>query len=222
MSRSGLLYALFCLAVVALYSPAGMRDTSLTGDGISTFRAGGFTCIKDAVFSNDRLIVGGHAGHDTALAFALGVYSLQRNADGGTSRALGFATASANDTTFAENATSALLTVSLNQTAAQTVTVQYEATGGTATNGSDYTLQTGTLSFAPGQTSQRLSVPLINDSTDEPDETIVVTLMNPSNALLSGRPAITITISDDDTQGSDPPDPLPGRQQRVFLPFLIK
>lgn len=183
------------LAVVALYTPAGVRDIALTGDGISTFRAGGFTCIKDAVFNNGRLIVGGHAGHDTALSFALGMYSLARSADGGTTRALDFAAVAGDDATFAEDARSAMLTVSLSQTAAQTVTVQYAPTGGTATNGVDYRLAAGTLTFAPGQTSQRIGVTLLRDAVDEQDETVIVTLSSPTNAILGSDISATLTIT---------------------------
>ena len=58
---------------------------------------------------------------------------------------------------------------------------------GTATSGDDYTAITaGTLTFAAGVTSDTLAVSVTGDDTAESDETVIVTLSNPSNATLSG------------------------------------
>ncbi len=80
-----------------------------------------------------------------------------------------------------ESATSVNLTVNLSAASSNTVTVDYAATG-TATSGTDYTLSGSQLTFAPGVTSQTIPVTVINDSLDENDETIVVTLSSPANA----------------------------------------
>jgi hypothetical protein len=109
----------------------------------------------------------------------------------------------------AENAGGATLNVRLSQTSAQTVTVRYGATGGSATNGEDYTLAAGMLTFAPGQTSQRISVPISNDETAEADETVVITLGSPSNAELGERFSATLTIADDEAPTPLPPTPGP-------------
>ena len=49
----------------------------------------------------------------------------------------------------------------------QTVTVQYATMNGTATAGSDYTAGSGTLSFAPGQTTKTIAVAIKSDSLTE-------------------------------------------------------
>jgi hypothetical protein len=200
------------MAVVALYTANGLRDTSFGGDDMSTFQAGGFTCIRDAAFNGQRLIVGGHAANVLNSSFALGVYVLERAADGGSSRTLAFVTAGGASASSAESASSAMLSVSMSQTAAQTMTVQYTATGGTATAGQDYTLAAGPLTFAPGQTSQRIAVPLTDDAADEPDETVVIALSNPSNASLGSNPSLTLTITDNDVPGQLP--------YRLALPLI--
>jgi Tol biopolymer transport system component len=87
------------------------------------------------------------------------------------------------------------LAVELNQTAIQPVNIQFRASGGTATNGADYTLAAGTLSFVPGQKTALITVPLISDTISEGAETIVVVLESPSNATL-GQALITVTIRD--------------------------
>src|SRR5205814_433386 len=75
----------------------------------------------------------------------------------------------------------------------------YAVTGGTATGGGvDYTLASGTLTFAPGVTNQNISITVVNDTTDEDDESIQVTLSSPSNATLGATIAHTYTILDND------------------------
>src|SRR5207249_2866448 len=94
-----------------------------------------------------------------------------------------------------ESVTPANLAVSLSAVSGKTVTVNYAATGGTATGGGvDYTLASGTLSFAPGQTNQTIAISVVNDAAIEFDETIVVTLSAPANATLGATPAQTYTI----------------------------
>ena len=89
-----------------------------------------------------------------------------------------------------------------------TVTVDYADAGtGTATtsmgvSGPDYeTLTSGTLTFAPGVTSQSVAVTVSGDDIDELDETVVVRLSSPSNATLTGSATTldgTGTINDND------------------------
>jgi Tol biopolymer transport system component len=99
--------------------------------------------------------------------------------------------------------TSANFYVTLSAPVNQTITVSYATADNTATAGSDYTATSGTLTFAPGQTSslqQSLYVPIINDSVIEPQENFYVNLSNPTNALIARGQAIC-TINDDDRQG---------------------
>ncbi|MCC6173804.1 MAG: FecR domain-containing protein [Chloroflexi bacterium] len=83
----------------------------------------------------------------------------------------------------------------------QTVSVHYATSGGTATPGVDYTPVSGTLTFAPGQTSQTIAIPVIGDLTIEPDELIGVILSNASGAPISSATGFG-HILDDDTPSS--------------------
>jgi hypothetical protein len=56
--------------------------------------------------------------------------------------------------------------------------------------------------FAPGQTSKSISIPIINDLNDEPNETFTLTLSNPGNAKLGTPATTTVTITDDDAPPS--------------------
>jgi hypothetical protein len=101
-----------------------------------------------------------------------------------------------------ESATPALLGVSLSGTSDQTVTVDYAVTGGSATGGGvDYTLDAGTLTFIPGDTAEDISIAVVDDALDENDETIEVTLSNPTNATLGANTVHTYTINDNDAMG---------------------
>ena len=93
--------------------------------------------------------------------------------------------------------------VSLSAASGKVVTVGYaDATSGTATSGTDYTaITSGTLTFAAGVTSDTLAVSVTGDDANEPDETVIVTLSNPSNATFTGGGATltgTGTITNDD------------------------
>ncbi len=80
---------------------------------------------------------------------------------------------------------------------AETVTVDWATSGGTATSGTDFTAGSGTLTFAPGVTEQTFTVATIEDMTDEDHETFTVTLSNATSATISGATA-TGTIENDD------------------------
>ena len=66
----------------------------------------------------------------------------------------------------------------------QTVTVDYATADDTATAGSDYTAKMGTLSFTSTNTVQTVTVTVLDDDVDEPDEKLVVNLTNPMNATI--------------------------------------
>ena len=76
-------------------------------------------------------------------------------------------------------------------------TVQYRVTGGSATNGKDFVLANGRLTFAPGDTSEAIAVTIRGDLFVEPRETVIVELESPTNALL-GPAKHTLTIADDE------------------------
>ena len=74
-------------------------------------------------------------------------------------------------------------------------TVEYETASGTATANADYERQNGIVTFASGETTQTISIPIINDLDPEGDELFTVSLSNPSSdAVLSTPPSATILI----------------------------
>ena len=89
-------------------------------------------------------------------------------------------------------------TVTLDRTATETVTVDWETSDGTATAGTDYTAGNGTLTFSIGDSSKTVSVTVAGDNVDEPNETFTVTLSNASSGATIGDGTATGTITDDD------------------------
>ena len=84
-------------------------------------------------------------------------------------------------------------TVTLDEAASGTVTVDYATADGSAEAGDDYTAKSGTLSFSAGETSQTIAVAIEDDSENERDETFTVTLSSASGADL-GTSSATGTI----------------------------
>lgn len=102
--------------------------------------------------------------------------------------------------------TDLVFVVSLSEIEDQSVTVDYAVEDGSAeSSGSetDYTVSaaTGTLTFAASTTDlqQNVTVSVIGDSIVEPDETVTVTLSNPTNAVIDTAAGVGIgTIVTDD------------------------
>ena len=97
-------------------------------------------------------------------------------------------------------------TVDYRTTDADTLTVGCGTKQGTAFGRCDFTTTAGTLTFAAGETSKTVAVPIINDSYAEGNETFNVVLSNPSGATLGSPATQTITIVDNES--SDGPNPI--------------
>ncbi|OGX84325.1 hypothetical protein BEN47_02875 [Hymenobacter lapidarius] len=92
------------------------------------------------------------------------------------------------------------LTLSPAATTATTVQVNVDAANSTATNGSDFSFAApATVTFAAGSTSQTVTVTVNGDTQPEADETVVLSLTNPSTGSSVGSPgAHILTITNDD------------------------
>jgi outer membrane autotransporter protein len=107
---------------------------------------------------------------------------------------------SINDTSVTEGNTGAVtatLTVTLSAASGQTVTVNYATANASAVAPTDYLAASGTLTFAPGTTTQTLSVTVNGDTTPEADETFAVNLSGPVNATLADAQGIVTVLNDD-------------------------
>jgi len=90
----------------------------------------------------------------------------------------------------------------VSRTGATTLALTVNFTvGGTATSGSDYTGIGASATIPAGAAIVLITVTPINDSIDENDETVVVTLAANAAYTLGNPSSATVTIQDDDTAG---------------------
>ncbi|MBL0040820.1 MAG: hypothetical protein IPP28_07185 [Xanthomonadales bacterium] len=95
----------------------------------------------------------------------------------------------------------ATITVTRTGGSSGAVGVTYASSDGSATiAGNDYTAAGGTLSWLAGDVADKtFTVPINNDSTDEPDETVNLALSLPTGGAALGAPSTSVlTITDDD------------------------
>ncbi|WP_290870542.1 Calx-beta domain-containing protein, partial [Aquabacterium sp.] len=98
-------------------------------------------------------------------------------------------------------------TVTLSNASTSAVTVKYATQSGSATEGSDFDASSGTVTFAPGETSKTITVAITNDDVYEGSETYAVKLSDVVGGKL-GTDTATTTIRDDG-QGEVPPNVTP-------------
>lgn len=91
----------------------------------------------------------------------------------------------------------ATFTVKLSSASSYPITVQYSTIDNTATTPGDYTAASGTLSFAPGQTSMTITVQIEGDTQQEDNETFEVNLADPTNATIVDGLAVGTILNDD-------------------------
>ncbi len=165
------------------------NDSVFGGSGNDSLNGGTGNDVLSGQAGNDSLVGGGDAdslnggaGNDflTSVTQSVSIVSAITIATEGNS-----------------GTSNASFVVNLSIPSANTVTVDFATQDGTATAGMDYQAVTGTVTFAPNQTSQTILVPIIGDTIDEVDETFTVVLSNPTNVLL-GQSSSTATITDDD------------------------
>jgi hypothetical protein len=109
-------------------------------------------------------------------------------------------TLSINDVSLIEGdsgTSSMIFIVTLSEATDLEVTVSYTTADGTAISPSDYTSQTGTVTFPPLSVSQTFSVPIVGDTVSEMTETFSVHLSSPTNATIFKSDGIG-TIYDND------------------------
>jgi Calx-beta domain/PA domain len=91
---------------------------------------------------------------------------------------------------------------------------------GAASARCDYIQTLGTLSFAAGETSKSILIPIVDDSYNEGSETFTITLSSPSGATL-GTSTATLTINDGGTEsGGNPIDNVSFFVRQHYIDFL--
>ncbi len=104
------------------------------------------------------------------------------------------------DQSVTESEGTVTLTASADQAPASDISVTFAVTG-TAAVGIDHDLVNGEIIIPTGQITGTTSFSVQNDNVVEANETIIVTLNNPVNAILGAAIIHTVTITDNDSPG---------------------
>jgi hypothetical protein len=93
--------------------------------------------------------------------------------------------------------TAFVFTVRLSAATSQAVSVHYATADGTAAANSDYQAASGTLTIPPGQTTGTITVLVNGDRLPEPNETFVVNLSSPTNAIIADGQGMGTIVDDE-------------------------
>jgi subtilisin family serine protease len=133
-----------------------------------------------------------------------------------------------------ENVGSAVVTVTrtgelsapatINYATSDTAGINCGAAGtGLASSRCDYISISGTLHFAANEASKDITIPIIDDSFAEGNESFTVTLTSPTGATLGAPSSATVTISDNgDAGGANPVDATDFFVRQNYIDFLSR
>lgn len=110
-----------------------------------------------------------------------------------------------------EQGGTATLTLNRENNASGTVSVNYATSAGTATSGTDYTLTSGSVTWADGDmTPKTVTIPIVADALVEGSESFTVTLSGlTGSAVIVNSTSTTVTIAD------------PGARDAAFAPEFV-
>jgi CSLREA domain-containing protein len=175
-------------------SPLAAVLVSSTSSGTLALNANGsFTYTPQAGFSGIDSFT--YRANDGSLNGNIATVTITVN-DGGT---LAFDSATYNVN---ENGGSATITITRTGSSAGTATVLFSTSNGTAST-SDYTPVSTTVTFNNGEISKTVNILISDDTLNETNETVNLTLSNAGGTGQLGSPSsATLTIVDNDSQPS--------------------
>jgi hypothetical protein len=183
--NNGTLVAVGALGVDA--TAVGGFDIRANGEAFATLTVGGITSLYKINLQTGAAVSTGTVGAT------------------GSGTSLGLALAPAGTLQFApafnvtEGAAPGMITVDRVGGSEGVVSVVVSFGGGTATAGTDYDATTRVVTFAAGEITKTIAVPLFNDAIYEGSETFTATLGDPAGgAGINGSNATTVTIGDDE------------------------
>lgn len=95
-------------------------------------------------------------------------------------------------------------TIQLSAASASLVTIPFSVSvSSTASNPADYTITSSPLTISAGATTANIVITIASDVLVEGNETVIITLGTPTNAVLGAITTHTATITDDDTAGAN-------------------
>ncbi len=180
------------------YRPELGIDANLNVDSISInsvkYETEAPTVFSTGVWKEEDGIAPGFRQAETLATN--GYFQYDSETTGGNAGVIGLATS-----VIEVDESTGTIAIAVNRTSGSDgmVTVDYQTFDGTATAGADYLGQQGTLTFANGQTTATVLVPILSDTLTEGNESFSFAIDNVQGGatLLAPRTA-TITLRDDD------------------------
>jgi predicted extracellular nuclease len=96
---------------------------------------------------------------------------------------------------------SATFTVTLSNPSPQAVLVRFATANGTAKAGSDYVAASGTVTFAPGETTRTIAVTILSNGKREATETFFVNLSAATNATIADSRGVASILDRRENRG---------------------
>ena len=174
------------------YTPVSQTVTFVDGDTSETVNVPITNDTDPEADQTVNLTLSNAGGTGTLGAPSTAILTITNDDIGGT---LQFSGSTYN---VAENAGPAVITITRTGGASGTATVLFQTSNGTADSG-DYTTVSETVTFLNGETSKTVNVPITNDTDNEPNQTVNLTLSNVGGTGALGTPATAVlTIENDD------------------------
>ena len=153
--------------------------------------------INDTIVESDETVHLGISTPDRGILGSNSTYTYTIN-DDDNARKIEFSVTSSGGN---ENISTVSITIQINNIdSVNPTTVNYAVTGGTATGGGvDYTLASGTATILPNDSTINISLNVTEDLINETNETVIITLSNPTNSNLGANSVYTYTIIDNDS-----------------------
>lgn len=176
-------------------SPASLTFTSANGTTPQTVTVTGVADTTADGNKNYSIVTAAATSSDPAYSTMNAADVAVVNVDSATVPTLSVAPAQVTEGTGAPVQMS--FTVTLSPASTQAILVPWTAQSGTAQVGIDFVEETGSVTFAPGETSRQIVISVVGDAQAEGDETLTLVIGQVSNAVVGTRTAVG-TIKDDD------------------------
>ena len=188
------------------------------GETVKTLRYG--LVVDNAAERAESFYVGLNTPVNAVVGNSFTTVTLASN-DG----AAGIPTASVREAVVDEKGGAAAFVVVLDRPSTELVTLSYRTVAGTATADVDYSSRSGTLAFAPGETSRVVFIPIIDDALAEKDEVFTLEISSPVNASIAQGLASGRIVANDAANVANPviiAEPLLADEARGYADVLVR
>lgn len=155
------------------------------------------TITNDNLFEDDETVVV-KLGSPTNANLGASVTHRLSLANDDSAPTISFSLGSASVVEGNSGTTPVSVNIVLSSASGKTTTVDF-GVGGTATATTDFALATTSpVTLVPGTTQRAVIINVVGDNANETNQTVILTLANPINAVIANPASYTLTIQNDD------------------------